>query len=86
MLKTNLSGLICYEISAQIKLEFEVETKVVECGEYTILEPTEELTQNGELELKRYIRAFEKGYNSITSVLNEIQEHAELITTKINQI
>ena len=86
MLKTKLSGLICYELSSQIEKIFEIKIMVVDNGGHTDLKHSEDLTESVIIEVQKYINAFEDGLNALTTVLNEIQEHAELITSKINQI
>jgi len=86
MLKTKLSGLICYELSSQIEKVFEVKTTVIEFGTHTTLRPSKVLTVEGDFEIKKFIEAFEYGVNALKSTLDEIQERAEQITAKINQI
>jgi hypothetical protein len=86
MLKTNLSGLICYSLAEKIKEVFEVEVVPVEMGTHTEFESKEILTLQGAIQIQTAINFYESAILSLKSNLDEIQEHAELITSKINQI
>jgi hypothetical protein len=85
MFKTNLTDSQTAFLADKLTQKFNdenwpVEFESIDQAIITDCEPMDEV------EIKNYIEAFEAGAEMMEPALNEIQEHAEIITKKINQI
>ena len=69
-------------LSEELNIKFTAECGIGET--YVVTE--EELTKTGKKHVASFINAFQSGLNAVNSVLDEIQEHAQLISSKINRI
>lgn len=86
MIKAKIDYKHSIALSEHLEKEFDVAFSVIDAGEHIGLIEKEEITEHGRKRIASSIRAFQAGVDAVTPLLDEIQEHADLIKIKIEQM